>query len=99
MQTKVDIIMKECESRKSPSNIIEKIQNKQQKHLWESGRPNQLLINNNLAGNGLNSLHRRHRLDKQILKKDPYICNLNEIHQAKRFTQTESERLEKDIPC
>ena len=49
--------------------------------------------------NGLNSLTKRHRLAKWIQKQDPYICCLQETHFRPQDIQTESERMEKYIPC
>ena len=48
---------------------------------------------------GLNAPTKRHRLAKWIQEQDPYICCLQETHFRPRGTQTESEGIEKDIPC
>ena len=39
------------------------------------------------------------RFAEWILKQDPYICCLQEIHFRPKDAQTESERMEKCIPC
>ena len=52
-----------------------------------------------LSINGLNAPTKRHRLAEWIQKQDPYICCLLETHFRPRDTQTESEGMEKDIPC
>ena len=50
--------------------------------------------------NGLNSPTKRKRLAEWIQKQDPYICCLQETHFRPRDPlQTESEGMEKDIPC
>ena len=49
--------------------------------------------------NGLNSPTKRHRLAEWIVKQDPYICYVQETHFRPRDIQTESEGMEKDIPC
>ena len=50
--------------------------------------------------NGLNAPMKRHRLAEWIQKQDPYMCCLQETHfRPKRQIQTESERMEKYIPC
>ena len=53
--------------------------------------------------NGLNNPTKRHRLAEWIQKLDPYIYKrptcLQETHLRPRDTQTQSEELEKDIPC
>ena len=49
--------------------------------------------------NGLNTPTKRHRLAEWIQKQDPYICCLQETHFRPKDTQTESERMEKYIPC
>ena len=49
--------------------------------------------------NGLNAPTKRHRLAEWIQKQDPYICCLQETHFRPKGTQTESERMEKYIPC
>lgn len=49
--------------------------------------------------NGSNAPTKRPRLAEWIKKHDPYICCLQETHLEIRDTQTESEGLEKDIPC
>ena len=49
--------------------------------------------------NGLNIPIKRHRLAECIQKQDPYICCLQETHFRPKDTQTESERMEKYIPC
>ena len=46
--------------------------------------------------NGLNAATKRHRLTEWIQKQDPYPC-LQETHF--RPKDTESERMEKYIPC
>ena len=52
-----------------------------------------------LSVNGLNVPTKRHRLAELIHKQDPQVCCLQEIHFRRReHTQTESERIEKDIP-
>ena len=54
-----------------------------------------------LNANGLNAPTKRHRLAewKQTNKKDPYICCLHDPFHNQRHILTESERVEKDIPC
>ena len=53
-----------------------------------------------LSVNGLNAPIKRHRLAEWIQKQDPYICGLQETHfRPKGHIQTESEGMEKDIPC
>ena len=49
--------------------------------------------------NGLNAPTKRYRLAKWIQKQDPYICCLQETHFRPRDIQSESEGMEKDIPC
>ena len=49
--------------------------------------------------NGLNAPTKRQRLAEWMQKQDPYIWCLQETHLKTRDTQTESEGLEKDIPC
>ena len=49
--------------------------------------------------NGLNAPNKTHRLAEWIQKQDPYICCLQETHLRPRDIQTESEGMEKDIPC
>ena len=49
--------------------------------------------------NGLNTPTKRHKLAEWIQKQDPYICCLQETHFRPRDIQTESEGMEKDIPC
>ena len=49
--------------------------------------------------NGLNAPSKRQRLAEWIQKQDPYICCLQETHLKTGHIQTESEGLEKDIPC
>ena len=51
--------------------------------------------------NGLNAPTKRHRLAEWIQKQDPYICCLQETYfrPTSRYIQTESERMEKYIPC
>ena len=51
--------------------------------------------------NSLNAPTKRQRLAEWIQKQDPYICCLQETHLKTMDTsiQTESEGLEKDIPC
>jgi len=49
--------------------------------------------------NGLNVPTKRHRLAERIQKQDPYICCLQEIYFRPKDTQTESEKMEKYIPC
>ena len=44
-------------------------------------------------------LTKRHRLAEWIQKQDLYIRCLQETHFSPRHIQTESERMEKDIPC
>ena len=48
--------------------------------------------------NELNAPIRRQRLAEWIQKQDPYICCLQETP-LRGHIQTESEGLEKDIPC
>ena len=49
--------------------------------------------------NGLNVPTKRHRLAELIHKQDPHVCCLQEIHfRCREHIQTESERIEKDIP-
>ena len=48
----------------------------------------------------LNAPTKRQRLAEWIQKQDPYICCLQETHLKTGDTyRTESEGLEKDIPC
>ena len=47
--------------------------------------------------NGLNTPTKRHRLAEWIQKQHPYTYCLQETHI--RHTETESEGIEKDIPC
>ena len=53
--------------------------------------------------NGLKAPTKRHRIAEWIQKQDPYICCLQETHfrpkDTYRHIQTESEGMEKDIPC
>ena len=49
--------------------------------------------------NGLNAPTERHRLAEWIQKQDLYICCLQETDFRPRDTYTESEGMEKDIPC
>ena len=49
--------------------------------------------------NGLNAPTKRHRLAEWIQKQDLYICYLQETHFRPQDTQTESETMEKYIPC
>ena len=50
--------------------------------------------------NGLNAPTKRHRLAEWIQKQNHYICCLQETHfRPGIHTQTESEGMEKDIPC
>ena len=49
--------------------------------------------------NGLNAATERHRLAEWIQKEHPYTCCLQETHFRPRDIQTESEGIEKDIPC
>ena len=49
-----------------------------------------------LKVNGLNAPTKRHRLAEWIQKQDPYIYCLRE---TQGHIQTESEGMEKDIPC
>ena len=46
--------------------------------------------------NGLNAPTKSHRLAEWIQKQDPYMCSLQETYER---IQTESEGMEKDIPC
>ena len=49
---------------------------------------------------GLNVPNKRHRLAEWIQKQDPYIRYVQETHFRPWETiQTESEELEKNIPC
>ena len=49
---------------------------------------------------GLNALTKRHRLTEWIQKQDPlYMMSTRDPPQNKGHIQTESEGLEKDIPC
>ena len=48
---------------------------------------------------GLHALNKRHRVAEWIFKKNPYICCLQETHFKSKDTHTESERMEKIIPC
>ena len=52
-----------------------------------------------LKVNGLNAPTKTHRLAEWKQKQDPYICCLQETLQTIRHIQTESERMEKYIPC
>ena len=49
--------------------------------------------------NRLNAPTKRHRLAEWIQKQDPYICRLQETHFRPQNTQTETEKMEKYIPC
>ena len=49
--------------------------------------------------NGLKDPTKRHRLAERTEKQEPYICCLQETHFRNRDTYTESEGMEKDIPC
>ena len=50
--------------------------------------------------NGLNAPTKRHRLDEQIKKTRPiYKLSTRNPLQTSRYIQTESERMEKYIPC
>ena len=51
--------------------------------------------------NGLNAPTRKHRLAEWIQKQDPYIYILSKRNPLKtsQHIQTESERMEKYIPC
>ena len=50
--------------------------------------------------NGLNAPTERQRLAEWIQKQDPvYILSTRDPPQSKGHIQTESEGLEKDIPC
>ena len=49
--------------------------------------------------NGLNAPAKRHRLAEWIQKQDPYIYCLQETHFRPKDIYTESERMEKYIPC
>ena len=48
---------------------------------------------------GLNAPTNRQTLAERIQKQDPYICCLQETDLKTGHIQTESEGLEKDIPC
>ena len=49
--------------------------------------------------NGLNAPTKRQRLAEWIQKQDPYMLSTRDPPQNKGHIQTESEGLEKDIPC
>ena len=49
--------------------------------------------------NGLNVPTKRQKLAEWIHKQDPYIRCLQETYLKMGHIQTESEGLEKDIPC
>ena len=49
--------------------------------------------------NGLNAPTKRHRLAEWIQKQDPYMLSTRDPLQTKGYIQTESEGMEKDIPC
>ena len=49
--------------------------------------------------NGLNAPTKRHRLAEWIQKQYPNMCCLQETHFRPKDIQTESERMEKYIPC
>ena len=49
--------------------------------------------------NGLNAPTKRQRLAECIQKQDPYILSTRDSLQNKGHILTESEGLEKDIPC
>ena len=49
--------------------------------------------------NGLNAPTKRQRLAEWIQKKTPYMLSTRNPPQNKGHIQTESEGLEKDIPC
>ena len=48
---------------------------------------------------GLNTPIKRPRMAEQIQKQDPYISYLKETHFRSKDTQTESEGMDKGIPC
>ena len=47
----------------------------------------------------LNAPIKRNRVAEWIKKQDPSICCLQETHYSSRHKQTESEQMEKGIPC
>ena len=49
--------------------------------------------------NEINDPTKTHGLVEWIQKEDPYICCLKETHFRPSDTHTESEGMEKDIPC
>ena len=49
--------------------------------------------------NGLNSPTKIHTLAELMQKQDPYICCLQETYFRPKDTQTETERMERYIPC
>ena len=49
--------------------------------------------------NGLNPPIKRHREPEWIQTQDWYIYSLQETHFRSKDTHTESEGMEKDIPC
>ena len=49
--------------------------------------------------NGINAPIKRHRAAEWIQKQDPHTCCLQETHLRSKYTQTESEGMEKGIPC
>ena len=49
--------------------------------------------------NGLNAPTKRHTLAELMQKQDPYICCLQETYFRPKDTQTETERMERYIPC
>ena len=49
--------------------------------------------------NGLNAPTKKQRLAEWIQKHDPYMLSTRDPSQNKGHIQTESEGLEKDIPC
>ena len=53
----------------------------------------------NLNVNGINAPTKRHRLAEWIQNQDLHICCLQETQFRSRDIHTESERMEKDIPC
>ena len=49
--------------------------------------------------NGFNAPTKRHRLAEWIQKQDTYMLSTRNPLQISRHIQTESERMEKYIPC
>ena len=64
----------------------------------ENGNRN-IYANNYFKCKWINTPTKRHRLVEWIQKQDPFLCCLQETHFRPKDIQTESERMEKYIPC